>query len=292
MEKILFDTDIGSDIDDAVCLAYLLSQPECRLLGITTVSGEPRKRAMLADALCEVAGKAIPIVPGAESPLLIEQKQKIATQAEALRRWPHRTEFSQQPAAEFLRDVIRKCPGEITLLATGPMTNVAALFALDPQIPALLKGLVLMCGRFFAGEPKEPIAEWNAACDPHAAAMVYHAAVKTHRSVGLDVTAQVRMDRQDAVRLFTADILEPVLDFAGIWFRKAEQIVFHDPLAAAVLFNDGICTFQRGTVHVELAVGERLGETRWEPDGIHGKHEIAAQVQVDEFFRHYFSVVK
>ena len=58
--KVLFDTDIGTDIDDAVCLAYLLAQPACELLGITTVSGEPTKRAMLASALCQAAGKDIP----------------------------------------------------------------------------------------------------------------------------------------------------------------------------------------------------------------------------------------
>jgi inosine-uridine nucleoside N-ribohydrolase len=66
--KLLLDTDIGSDIDDAVCLAYLLAQPECELLGITTVSGEPEKRAMLASALCKAAGKEPPILPGAARP--------------------------------------------------------------------------------------------------------------------------------------------------------------------------------------------------------------------------------
>ena len=55
--KVLLDTDIGSDIDDAICLAYLLAKPECELLGITTVSGEPEKRAMLASAVCKAAGK-------------------------------------------------------------------------------------------------------------------------------------------------------------------------------------------------------------------------------------------
>ena len=64
--KVLLDTDIGADIDDAVCLAYLLAQPQCELLGITTVSGEAEKRAMLASALCKVAGKEIPIIPGWE----------------------------------------------------------------------------------------------------------------------------------------------------------------------------------------------------------------------------------
>ena len=58
--KILLDTDIGSDIDDSICLAYLLAQPNCELLGITTVTGEAKNRAMMASALCKVAGKDIP----------------------------------------------------------------------------------------------------------------------------------------------------------------------------------------------------------------------------------------
>lgn len=73
--KVLLDTDIGSDIDDAVCLAYLLAQPECQLLGITTVSGEAVKRARLASVLCKVAAKLVPIYPGAEAPLLVAQRQ-------------------------------------------------------------------------------------------------------------------------------------------------------------------------------------------------------------------------
>lgn len=84
--KLLLDTDIGSDIDDAVCLAYLLAQPECELLGITTVSGEPEKRAMLASTLCKVAGKEPPILPGAAQPLLVQRAQTSASQSAALER--------------------------------------------------------------------------------------------------------------------------------------------------------------------------------------------------------------
>ena len=69
--KVILDTDIGSDIDDAVCLAYLLAQPECELLGITTVTGEPVARAKMASALCRVAGVDIPIYPGAPDPLIV-----------------------------------------------------------------------------------------------------------------------------------------------------------------------------------------------------------------------------
>lgn len=67
MEKVILDTDIGGDIDDAICLAYLLKEPQCELVGITTVCGEPEKRAAVADAICRVAEKQIPIVAGLDS---------------------------------------------------------------------------------------------------------------------------------------------------------------------------------------------------------------------------------
>jgi Inosine-uridine nucleoside N-ribohydrolase len=291
MEKLLYDTDIGSDIDDAVCLAYLLSQPECDLLGITTVSGEPEKRAMIASAICTAAGRDVPIIPGAPAPLLIDQKQAAATQAKALGRWKHRADFPSAEAVPFMRDVIRRNPGEVTLLATGPMTNVALLFAQDPEIPSLLKQLVLMCGVFTTGTPGVDRTEWNAVCDPHAAAAVYRAPVAVHRSVGLDVTMRVRMPRERVAETFTADILKPVFDFAGVWFEHADQITFHDPLAAVSIFDESVCGFQKGTVEVELTGTHSFGMTCWKPDA-GGRHEVALDVDADGFFRHYFSIVK
>jgi purine nucleosidase len=290
-EKLLLDTDIGSDIDDAVCLAYLLKQPQCELLGITTVSGEPVKRAMLASALCRAAGKSIPIYPGVEAPLLAPQKQPEAPQAAALERWPHDMDFPQGEAVEFLRKTIRSSPGEVTLLAIGPMTNVALLFAADPEIPRLLKRLVLMCGVFTNRLPGVGPLEWNALCDPHATAVVYSAPVNVHRSIGLDVTCRVTMGRQEVGDRFTASILKPVLDFSGSWFRHSEVLTFHDPLAAATIFDEGICRFDRGNVDVELLSDKSKGLTYWQPDRENGAHEVALEVDRDRFVEHYFSVV-
>ena len=289
--KVLLDTDIGSDIDDAVCLAYLLAQPNCELLGITTVTGEAEKRAMMASALCKVAGKQIPIVPGAERPLIVPQKQPAAPQAVALSRWDHDTQFPQQYAIDFLRQTIRKHPGEITLLAIGPLTNVALLFAVDPEIPFLLRSLTLMCGVFAhrfgrAGGH----GEWNAICDPHAAAIVYQAGVRAHRSVGLDVTEEVRMNTNQVRDRFHHRLLQPVLDFAEPWFQQRTEIVFHDPLAATTIFDEGICSFQRGNVEVELVSPKSAGMTYWDPDSQDPRHEVALGVDSKRFFDHYFSV--
>ena len=288
--KIILDTDIGSDIDDAVCLAYLLAQPACELLGITTVSGEATKRAMMASAQCKVAGKQVPIYPGCEKPLLVEQRQPRAPQAAALARWDHDTTFPQNEAVEFLRRTIRRYPGEITLLTVGPLTNIGLLFAIDPEIPSLLKGLVMMCGVFTNNLAHVGPSEWNAKLDPHASAIVYRAPVAIHRSIGLDVTCQVTMAAAEVRQRFKTPLLLPVLDFAEVWFRERDRVTFHDPLAAVSIF-DNVCTFQRGQVEVELASEHFQGATIWQPGGPTSPHEVALQVDAERFFSHYFSVV-
>ena len=286
--KILLDTDIGSDIDDAVCLAYLLAQPECDLLGITTVSGEGQRRAMMASALCQLAGQDVPVYIGAESPLKIEQRQPRAPQADALDKWPHDTEFPQDQAVELLQTTIRAHPGEVILLTIGPLTNIGQLFMAHPEIPGLLKGLVMM-GGVFLGEQKVS-EEWNILLDPHAAAIVYGAEAAVHRSIGLDVTTLVRLPAAEVRQRFQTELLRPVLDFAEVWFEKQSEIVFHDPLAATTLFDDSICGFETGQVTVETEDTSMLGRTHWQAGA--GPHEIATTVDAARFFDHYFDVVQ
>lgn len=288
--KVLLDTDIGSDIDDAVCLAYLLAQPDCELLGITTVTGEARKRAMLASVLCKTAGKQVPILPGAERPLIVSQRQPVASQATALQRWEHDRTFPRGQAVEFLRRTIRENPGEIVLLTIGPLTNIALLFAVDAEVPALLKGLVMMCGVFTNRLPNTGPLEWNAMLDPHATALVYAATARTHRSIGLDVTCQVTMPAVEVRKRFRAQLLQPVLDFAEVWFKHTDRITFHDPLAGATVFDDSICEFERGLVDVELLSDRLRGYTHWEQGSVPGRHEVALTVNRARFFEHFFGV--
>lgn len=289
-KKILLDTDIGSDIDDAICLAYLLAQPACDLLGITTVTGEPHTRARLASAICQVAGRDIPIYPGAGDPLLIKQQQPQAPQAAALNAWPHQQNFPTGQAIDFMRQTIRANPHEVTLLAIGPLTNVALLFATDPEIPSLLKELIMMCGVFTPHLPtgKETL-EWNAKLDAHASAIVYNADVPIHCSVGLDVTTHVTMDANTVREQFKTPLLRPVLDFAEVWFQHSKRIVFHDPLAAVAIFEPEVCQWSHGQVTVELDDKTRLGQTIWQPGD--GPHQVALGVDADSFFENYFGIL-
>src|SRR5579862_4416202 len=205
--KVLLDTDIGSDIDDAVCLAYLLRQPQCELLGISTVSGEPQQRAALADAVCRAAGrKNVPIHSGCNTAIYGKIMQPECPQAAILPRFDHRApeEFKPNTAVQFLREMIHSHPNEVTLLAIGPMTNLGLLFSLDPDAAKLLKRLVLMCGifthRLNGMGPSN--REWNALNDPFSTAITYRAAAPSHISIGLEVTCKCKMPSTECVDRF------------------------------------------------------------------------------------------
>ena len=290
--KVLYDTDIGSDIDDAVSLAYLLANPDCELLGVTTVSGDTIARAKMASVLTKIAKKNIPILPGVQQCLVTEQKQPDVPQAVALDKWDHDTKFSHGGAIEFMRQTIRANPGEVILLGTGPMTNIAALFAVDEEIPKLLKSLVIMCGVFSNRVPGLWRLEWNALVDPVAAAMVYRAKPPIHRSIGIDVTIQVTMPAAEVRKNFMAPLLRPVLDFAEVWFQRSEKITFHDPLAAATIFDNKLCGFEKGHVDVEFKSDKLSGMTIWNEGKDKGYHEVALTVDSKRFFNHFFGFFK
>lgn len=290
MKTLWLDTDIGSDIDDALALAYLLARDDCDLIGISTVTEVENQRAKLASAMCRIAGKPVPIHPGLPLPLLVAPRQTTVPQAVALEKWPHDTDFAPNSAVDAMRAAIRARPGEITLLAIGPMTNVGVLFALDPEIPSLLKELVLMCGAFdFPGWPDA--TEWNAVNDPHAAAITYRAHVPRHVSFGLDVTKKVALDKSEFEPLISASELgRCALDMAAAWFEQTPKVTFHDPLAAAAIFEPGLCGSARGHVEVELENPRLLGQTRWTPRD-DGAHEIAVTVEAEQFFAEFFRVL-
>lgn len=288
---VLFDTDIGSDIDDAVALAYLLKQPHCDLLGITTVTGEPEKRAMLVDAECRAFGRnEVPIFSGAARPLIIEQRQPTVPQASILPKWPHRDSFASNTAVDFLRQTIRAHPGEITLLSVGPLTNIALLFALDPQIPTLLKQHVMMGGHYLNRAYGAGPTEWNTAGDPHASAIVFAAPVPSVTCIGLDVTTRCQLPGDECRRRFATGPLRVVADMAEIWFKQRPKITFHDPLAAAVIFEPSLCQYANGRVDVELQSTRLLGYTAFDPNAKPAPHRVAADVTPERFFDHYFGV--
>ena len=290
-KKVILDTDIGSDIDDALALAYLLKEPRCKLMGITTVTGEADRRAEMCSAVLQNVGRDdIPIHVGCDRALLIDIWQKQAQQATAIGAWPHRKYGPDNTAIEFLRNTIRANPGEITLFAIGPMTNIGLLFATDPEIPALLKDLVLMCGKFY-----EMGGEWNAYNDPHATAITYGNGKQLrpprHVSYGLDVTLKCVLSAAECRERFEGiPVLAPVRDFAEVWFQKAPHVTFHDPLAAACIFHPEICQYETGEVKVSLSDPTHGWTVFHKKEG--GPHVVAKTVDAPCFFETYFKTLK
>jgi purine nucleosidase len=291
---VLFDTDIGSDIDDAVALAYLMRHPRCELLGVTTVTGDTRKRAALAEMILAAGGRSdVPIHAGTGPVLFTGPGQPEVPQYDAVRHRPHRDDYARGAAVEFMRRTIRSRPGEVSLVAVGPMTNLALLFATDPEIPSLLRQVVLMCGVFTGRAGYGPgSAEWNALCDPLATAIVFKARPPRLTSIGLDVTSLCTMDAGECRRRFAeaGGPLEIVAEMAEVWFRHSTVITFHDPLAAATLFNPDLCRYEEGEVTVEVG-GARPGLTLWNPQAAARPHRIAVEVDSHAFFAEYFAIV-
>jgi purine nucleosidase len=286
---VLLDTDIGNDIDDAVCLAYLLAQPRCELLGVTTVTARPDLRAQLVSALCRHAGREdVPIYPGVADPLVGPAVQEPPPQAVVLEHWEHDTSFPSESAVDFLRRTIRAHPGEVTLLTIGPLTNVALLFAADPEIPTLLESLVCMGGPY---APQSAAADWNLHCDPYAAAQVFAAPVPVLRAIGLNVTTQVRMAAADFRQRCETPALRPVADMAQSWFDDHSDVVFHDPLAGATIFEPDLCRYESGDVTVNTEPGPLATYTSWRPRP-DGRHQIAVDVRPEAFLEHYFEIVR
>jgi len=292
-KKIILDTDIGSDIDDAITLTYLLCHPDCELLGVTTMTGEVVKRAMVADSIIKHFGRDIPVYPGVSNPILGPQRQPNCRQAEMLERWPHAKEYRPNYAIEFIREMVEKYPGEVTLLTVGPATNAGLLLATYPHVAEGLREVVQMMGYFTNNLGTGITSEWNCLCDPVAAAIVYQAKLRRHLSIGLDVTMKTVLPEDVVNRRFTVPALRPVYEYSIPWFKfKVRQgMIFHDPLAAACIFDDKFCTYKRGTVSVDLISNDaEFARTNF-VEKVDGAHEIAIAVNADRYFEHFFAIV-
>jgi purine nucleosidase len=280
---ILLDTDPGNDIDDALAISYLLKKPECELLGITTVTGPVEKRAAIAEVLCNSVGRTdVPIIAGRSDTLFYGQGQPWCAQYEPIVDVPHRLDRKQDEAVDFLRQTIRSRPGQITLLSIGPLQNIALLFAIDPEIPYLVKNFVSMAGAFHVNNSHE----WNCLCDPVATGIVQKAPKPLQTWYGLDVTLKCKMSKAECEQRFKGPLLELVLKMATKWFDHSPEITFHDPLAAASLFIPDLCTYADGRVEVTQEDAHTYfheGE---------GHDRVAVDVRADAFFEEFFKVVE
>lgn len=272
--KIIIDTDPG--IDDAMAIFLALTSPELDVVGLTTVMGNVEVDLATTNALrlLEIAGRSdIPVAEGAAKPIAADFLGAVGFvhgddgQGNAFLPPP-----TGQPlgisAAEFIVQQARAHPGEITLVPIGPLTNIALALRLEPNLPSLVAGVVLMGGNAFCAGNASPAAEANIRNDPEAADVVFGAGWPI-TMVGLDVTNEVLMTDHDLDELHSfatpqGKHLGRINPFYRAFLGErlgTSGIVIHDSAAIAYLLAPGLFKVVKAPVRVETGGSFSRGKT-------------------------------
>lgn len=295
-EKIIIDTDIGDDIDDAYALALAVRMKKFDILGVTTVFRNSMQRAKIASALLGALGEETDVYAGEDYPY------KAAFQVEDFEERlpdgrpviPHYfPEFASAPvrslsAVDFIAEQAEKAPGEVTLMAIGPLTNLAKTAEKYPNSFRKFSRIICMGGSF-TGEK----AEWNIRCDPEAAALVLRAGVPM-TFVGIDVTAYTYLEETE-VRAVTSGrgrefgILGRML---GKWrnTHPGRRPTMHDALTIAEA-TEKFCTYGRRRIDIPLA-GDERARTRFTDTPSAAEVTYATGLDRTAFLRFFINTLK
>jgi purine nucleosidase len=241
VEKVIIDTDIGDDIDDAFAVALALRSPELQILGITTTFGDTEKRAKLLDRLLGEVGRSdIPVAAGTPTPPMTDFTQLKYAEG------GHFAKASHREAVTFLLDEIRRNPGGVTLVAIGPLLNLGALIDKDAATFRKLKRVVLMGGSIYrgygdvgSGAPRGPEPEWNIKNDIPSAQKLFAAGVPLF-VMPLDST-QLKMDAANRNFLFRQGT--PLTDALTLLYHEWGQDTptLFDPMTIAFIIKPELC---------------------------------------------------
>jgi len=316
-QKIILDVDTGTD--DALAIMLAVKSPELELLGCTTVAGNHTVDLTTRNTLyvLETAGRPdIPVAMGATRPLT--RRLTIATYfhgpeglADVTVKPPTASAIAQA-APNYLIEMANRYPGELTLIATGPLTNLAIALLLDPHFGRKLKSLVIMGGAVQTKGNITPTAEANFYNDPEAAQVVLQSGANI-TLVGLDVTHETRLTWGEIAHL-DGQTLDPiphlsleVLRFYTQPYGPTVGAHLHDPLAVGVVIWPDLVTTERMQVDIEvsskLTRGQSVGYSKITVDQLLNKGEyddavaihyeeranceVCLEVQAAEFVKHF-----
>lgn len=274
--QVLLDTDIGTDVDDALALGVLLGSPEVRLLGCTTVYGDTVLRARLTRRLARLAGHDVPVVAGAAATLTEREVFWPGHEGRAHEGLADEAVRDDVGAAELLTATAAADPGTVDVVAVGPLTNIAHAIRADPAFAGNVRRLYIMGGRFDAAE-----AEHNFRSDPEAARIVFESEVRAV-VCGLEVTQRLRIagpgiERVTAAGGFGAALGREIAAWCG--FTGDDWSVPHDPLTVLTLVRPDLFSFARGTVEISLDAAA-AGTSVLHPDP-HGPVEVAVDLDAE-----------
>jgi len=302
--RIIIDADPG--IDDALAILLAIASPEISLEAITIVNGNCSVDQGVQNALSilELANAThIPVARGSSvplvKPLLLAPETHGNTGIGYAQLPTPKIKPSQQHAVNLIIDTIMASPGEISVVAIGPLTNLALALRLEPRIAQAVQEVFIMGGAInFAGNTT-PLAEFNTYCDPHAAHIVYHSGMPITLAP-LDVTYQVIFTETDLERLlqiespiprFIADATRFYMEFHDE-FQGIQGCVINDPLALALVMQPDLVDTQKLYVDVDIHGGVSMGKTFADFYCIEKKEpniKVALKVRAREFIEFFLT---
>jgi purine nucleosidase len=251
-KKIIIDTDIGDDIDDALAIAFALESPEIEVVGITTVYKNTNLRAKLSKYLLNIANKSeICVCAGSANPInSIENQTEIPCYYK-----PEMDNIDYNTSlcgVDYIIEKLEESDDKITLVALGPLTNIAQALIKKPEIKSKIEEIVIMGGAFYLH-----FNEYNILCDPEAADIVFNSGFKI-RAIGLDVTLKCVLNHEhmNYLKLIMENSKNEyhkfLADIIFIWHKDRRKLpILHDPLAICAVFDNALIEYKDECIMVE-----------------------------------------
>ncbi len=269
MERIILDTDIGTDADDVLAVVLSVLSPELKVEGITTVYGDVDLRAKMIVKILRMLGKDdIPVMAGARDTLLRNREVFwLGHEGEGLLTEEDKTiQYDKRHAVDFIIDTVMNNPGEITLIAIGPFTNIAIALAREPRVADNVKKIIIMGGSARLGPNAAELehSDYNVNRDPESAALMFNSGAPIIMC-GYDVTRQILFREEHILALErTNDPLNlAIAKMIRIWLQwwNRDYTAMNDPLCVAVAFLPDLCKGLMMNVHVEYDHRHPSGHT-------------------------------
>jgi inosine-uridine nucleoside N-ribohydrolase len=280
--RVILDTDIGGDIDDAWALGFVISHAGFNSAGVTISDGNTPARAKVACKLLDRTGRRdIPVFVGRQTNSGFAHQFAWAEDFEALKP-------ASQGAASFIVETAKRSPGQITLIAVGPLQNVADALRMEPNLGKYLKRVVLMSGCVYGRAGNQtPTPEWNVVASTADAQLVYAAGLPL-TIVPLDSTTLVRLreDERERLRKHDSPLTLALESLYRLWLQSPKsQMTLHDQLAVAETASPGAFFNRRETL--KLVVDDK-GFTRI--DEVKGKPvTVCLEPKRDQFMEYYIT---
>lgn len=281
-KKVILDVDTG--IDDAIAIMLALSSQELEVLGITTVSGNIDLASATRNTLKVlklIQREDVPVYPGAIKPLWRSIRYAVEVHGDCGLAGQLTDLEPGQPqpedAATFIKSQLALFPNEITLIMTGPETNLGLLIMENREIAKQFKEIIVMGGVAEGRGNESPTAEFNIAIDPESADLVFHSGAPL-TMVGLDVTRQALMTTHAIESLSASPPVKNFIDQVTRQYRHrfsksggVEACLMHDPLAVAVAIDPTLVTTLFRYVGIETESRYCDGQTVCDFEGRWGK---------------------